>query len=605
MQPEGSSFSPGETLNSIISWVSTHRRSFALWVGAGLIVALFVLGAFLSGWFFVSSTADRLVTAARSRSAMVGEMLAGANAASVTDPSGLDASGVPTKQASDPRYAFLLLGYGGGAHDGAYLTDSIMVVVVDPAQKALTLLSLPRDLWAPMTFNGQTSVYNKLNTGYAFAKYTNLYPDRLPRYKGNQGGGTLVMDTIARLLGIPVSYYLALDFEGFREMIDLVGGIDVNIPNSFSASYPANDNPDIDPSWTVVRFRKGLEHMGGERAIEYARARETLDNIDEGSDFARSRRQRLIMEAFKERLTQPSAIVRIPQLLAAGSSHVDTNYTIPSAAQLAQLAADWNSVRFYQAALTGENYLIPATGPQGMYILVPDAPNQSWGNIRAFARRLWDDPELGDAMAGTEIVVENDTGVSGLGSKVSTVLAKLGYRVGAPTTGTTRINSGLIDRTGGQVPRLVAQLETDLGLQLPLSSVPKGTSRTGIVFQLGSADVALANLVVPADPSAPSSAAGIVQAGSWAPEVPTVVPTPAGTPRVVGTPGTPSPQTTSAPRKVLPNGSLEPLPTAPRGSVTPQPTSGQAPGAVLPATPTPMGASATPTVQPARPRQGP
>src|SRR5690242_2631646 len=77
---------------------------------------------------------------------------------------------LPTTSVGDTRFAFVLLGYGGGGHDGAYLTDSIMVTIVDPEKKTLTLLSLPRDSWVPLQFDGKSSVYNKLNTAYAFAK---------------------------------------------------------------------------------------------------------------------------------------------------------------------------------------------------------------------------------------------------------------------------------------------------------------------------------------------------------------------------------------------------------------------------------------------------
>jgi anionic cell wall polymer biosynthesis LytR-Cps2A-Psr (LCP) family protein len=138
-----------------------------------------------------------------------------------------------------------------------------------------------------------------------------------------------------------------------------------------------------------VKFDKGQQHMDGVRAIQYARAREALDNPDEGTDFARSQRQRLIIEAFKGRLFQPAGLIHIPDLMGVAGRHVDTNYTVPSALQIAQLAVGWGDVRFYQAALTNENYLADSAGPEGTYILVPDSPEGSWAQVRAFARRLW------------------------------------------------------------------------------------------------------------------------------------------------------------------------------------------------------------------------
>jgi LCP family protein required for cell wall assembly len=299
-----------------------------------------------------------------------------------------------TATPADDRYAFLLLGYGGGGHDGAYLTDSMMVVIVDPSQKTLTLLSIPRDSWVPFSFDGTTWIYNKINTAYAFAQDPSSYPNRLDRYKGPTGPGTFASDTVSHLLGIPIRYYLALDFEGFRQMIDAVGGVDVNVPDSFAANYPANDDPSVNPGWTVVRFTKGTEHMNGERAIEFARARESIDNPSEGSDFARSNRQRIIMQAFKARLFQFGGLIHLPQLLAIAAKHVDTNYTIPDVASLSQLVVGWQDVRFFQTALTTANYLEDATGPYGAYIAVPNSPDHSWAQIQAFTRRLWNDPTV-------------------------------------------------------------------------------------------------------------------------------------------------------------------------------------------------------------------
>ena len=117
----------------------------------------------------------------------------------------------------DPRFAVLLLGYGGGSHGGAYLTDSMMVVIVDPERKTLTLLSLPRDTWAPLEFDGETPIYSKINTAYAFAQVADPASDRLPRYLGSNGPGRFAADTISRVLGVPIAYYVALDFQGFGQ----------------------------------------------------------------------------------------------------------------------------------------------------------------------------------------------------------------------------------------------------------------------------------------------------------------------------------------------------------------------------------------------------
>ncbi|TAK35399.1 MAG: hypothetical protein EPO21_05995 [Chloroflexota bacterium] len=565
----------------------------------GLFMALYVLGGLGMGWMFVAAYVLPPTPAQGDQPTGVErEQSVGAEVVPVPGPETDQQFEIPSKPPSDPRMSFLLLGYGGGSHDGAYLTDSIMLAVADPSQKTLTLLSVPRDCWVPLLFDGKTALYSKLNTAYAFARDPSLYRGRLPRYTGGHGAGNFAADTMSRLLGVPISNYLALDFEGFRQMIDAVGGIDVNIPNSFAASYPANDDPSIDSSWTVVRFNKGVQHMSGERAIQFARAREALDNMSEGTDFARSQRQRLIMEAFKTRLFEPTGLLRLPQILAIAARHVDTDYPILEVGQLSQFLLGWKDVRIFQAALTTDNYLASGTGPGGAYVAIPSSADHSWSQIRAFARRLWEDPASGVAMAETKVVVVNNTGEPSLAARLSTALAKLGYRVGIPVPGQPRAESRLIDRTGGKASALAAQLEKDLGVQFQqVTEAPVGKAAE-VVLELGMNDKSLADLVVPADGDAPYSTVGVENFAGWVPWIPEPSPEPidTATPAETSetdlgadetTPPADSPQPPSVPRlTATPAEGLQLLPTP---GATIVPTEGPMPRSTSKATPGPTG----------------
>jgi len=499
----------------------------------------------------------------------------------------------PTAVPTDPRYAFLLLGYGGAGHDGAYLTDSMMLVVVDPAQKTLSLLSFPRDSWVPMSFNGTTSIYSKINTAYAFAEDPSLYSDRLSKYTGSRGAGTFAADTVSNLLGVPIRYYLALDFTGFRQMIDAVGGVDVDVPDSFAARYPANDDPSINASWITVRFVKGMQHMNGARAIEYARAREVLDNNSEGSDFARARRQRLIMESFKTRLFEPGGLVHLPQLLAIATTHVDTNYSVPGVAQLGQLALSWQDLKIYQSALTTDNYLEEATGADGAYLLVPSASDHTWGQIRAFGQRFWNEPATAAEMANDQIVVENDTGVAGVAGDLTTLLADMGYNVGSPTTGTLRTESDVVDQTGGQANLLLTQLNDDLKKTLVVATDTSAAPTGQLTIQLGSDDVSLVQqFQPPADLGAPSSAVGVEKFGIWSPDTTSsqaISPSPVPEPSLRrdasatnhSTPATETPSPTrsgpAAPTRSATASPREASPTPANAKVSPMPSKGASP----------------------------
>ncbi|MBI2954649.1 MAG: LCP family protein [Chloroflexi bacterium] len=498
---------------------------------------------------------------------------------------------VPSKDVADPRIGFVLLGYGGGGHDGAYLTDSMMVVIADPRQKTLALLSIPRDSWVPMLFDGKTAVYGKLNTAYAFARDPSLYPKRLERYTGSRGAGSFVVDTLSRILGVPISNYLGLDFDGFRQMINAVGGIEVNVPASFAARYPANDNPAIDPSWKIVRFNKGVERMNGERAIQFARARESIDNISEGSDFARSRRQRIIMEAFKTRLFEPGGLIQLPQILTIAARHVDTDYAITDVGQLRDFILDWKNVQVFQTAVTGANYLQEGTGYNGAYVLVPGAADRSWAQIRAFTRKLWADPAVGVAMADTKIVIVNDTGKEGAAARLGAALVRLGYRVGPPESGPGRAESRLVDRTGGRARILAEQLGRDLGVTLPYVAETVAGRSDELVIDLGADHLSLADLEVPIDDAAPSSTVGIERFGVWQP---------APTPTPTESPETPTP--TDSPEEDPPPSPWRLLQSTPtRRDATPATSTPTPPSSAATPVSTPnSGATATPTPVPTK-----
>ena len=602
--------------------VRFRRRTLALLFGLAALVGL--------GLGFLSASEQPLPSPATSteQSGVPEEKQAGAEESSVVATVPAGQAQLPQKAPSDPRRAFLLLGYGGASHEGGYLTDSIMVVIEDPVAKTLTLLSIPRDAWAPMLFDGKTAVYNKINCAYAFARDPALYPNRLAAYTGDQAGGRFAMDTISRLIGIPISNFVALDFEGFRQMIDAVGGIDVDVPASFSAKYPANDNPAIDPRWIVVHFNKGQEHMDGERAIRFARAREAIDNASEGSDFARARRQRLIIEAFKNQLLSAGGLIHLPQILAIAANHVDTNYAVPDVAQLGQMALSYKEYRIYQTALTTGNYLAEGTGPGGTYILVPGTPDHSWAQIRAFVRRLWEDPATAVATANTSLTVYNDSGQPGVGGQVSAALAALGYRVAPPQSGDLRAQSVVVDRAGGRAKLVVAQLEKDLGISLPVTPGAVGLADE-LWLAIGVDDADLGDIAVAEDDTAPTSAVG-VRAVGWQPPVvsmPTVAraasattfattsatatgPTATDTPTPSRTPtwGGGSPTRTPTPSRT---GSPTPTPSAtrtpvasttrtatPSATATPKrtasPSATATPERTATATPTTVGATATP-----------
>ncbi|MGB8347829.1 MAG: LCP family protein [Ktedonobacteraceae bacterium] len=260
------------------------------------------------------------------------------------------------------RINLLIMGYGGAGHDGAYLTDSMEVISMIPSSHHTTLISVPRDLWVQIPPN--SGQYAKLNYAYVYGSNNGANP---------VGGGTTATQKISTITGLDVKYWATINFAGFENFINAIGGVDVCVPDSFASLYPANDNPKINASWITIHFTKGCQHMDGKTAIEYSRARETINNPAEGSDFARSKRQQLVMQAALSKLR---SISNWPSLYNALDSLQKAVYTNMSLADLGFFAMKMDLKDAHRADLTNNNVLTDAVSSDGQDILLP--VNNNW-----------------------------------------------------------------------------------------------------------------------------------------------------------------------------------------------------------------------------------
>lgn len=266
------------------------------------------------------------------------------------------------------RVNILIMGYGGSGHDGAYLTDSLVVMSVMPQSHHTTLISVPRDLW--IQYPPNSGNYAKINTVYPVASKYNADP---------VAGGDAVAQKVSLVTGLDIKYWMTINFAGFRDFINAIGGVDVNVPDAFKANYPANDDPTINASWKTVQFTKGLHHMDGETAIEYARARYVIDNPAEGTDFARSARQQIIMKAA---LTKLKDWHTWPSFFSALDALKQTMYTNLSLADLAMFALKMDLNNAHRVGLSFSNVLVNDTSPDGQDILLPK--NNDWNAIKTY-----------------------------------------------------------------------------------------------------------------------------------------------------------------------------------------------------------------------------
>ncbi len=194
---------------------------------------------------------------------------------------------------------FLLLGIGGQGHQGPDLTDTIILISFNHQTHHFTAVTLPRDLW----FDPAKA---KINTFYSYS---------LKRYSQDPLQHTQKM--MSEIVGLPIHYSLVLDFHGFVNLINLVGGIDVNVKRAFDDyRYPIPGKETAEPEsarYEHLHFDAGWQHMNGTLALKFARSRHALG--PEGSDFARSQRQEQVIRAFLKKVFSSSTFLNPATLI--------------------------------------------------------------------------------------------------------------------------------------------------------------------------------------------------------------------------------------------------------------------------------------------------
>ena len=388
------------------------------------------------------------------------------------------ASAAPLVQAG--RINVLLLGYGGVGHDGALLTDSIMVLTLDQQTKKAAMISVPRDIWVKIPYSSTTGAFNKLNAAYAIGADDDNFPNKAPEYKGAAGGGTLASTVVGGILGLKIDYWVAVDFHAFRSVVNALGGVDVNVEKAFTDPlYPRNDDPTVDPGWMTIHFNAGLQHMNGEKAIEYARSRHSLQD---GTDFGRSRRQQLLLLAIKNKALSPEGFTKVFGLMDALSSDFKTNMNIGQIKALAALAKGVDPASIQRVSVDTTNYLVDAESADGQDVLVPQA--KSWMPLRSYIAGLLLDPAIKTENATVQLW--NASGLTGAAGAATSMLRDIGLQTLPPqNVDAAAIQQNEIhDFSQGKDPSTVNYLASLFGAKV-IDDSPTPTDHADIKVILG------------------------------------------------------------------------------------------------------------------------
>lgn len=249
------------------------------------------------------------------------------------------------------RITILLLGVDQRPDDPSPpRTDNVIVVTIDPDSGQAGMISLPRDLFVPIPGFDRN---RKINTAYVMGESSN-YPG---------GGGELAKKTVGEFLGYPIDYYIKLNFDGFEKVVDLIGGIDVDVAQTIHD----DQYPTLDYGYTTFHIDAGLQHLDGETALKYVRTR----NAD--SDFERSKRQQQVLLAIKDKALEDKLLttLRVFDLMDVLADSLEHDIPAPDLLNLVGLAGKIEADQIDQLVLDTRYGQIDPDSPYG-WILIPD-----------------------------------------------------------------------------------------------------------------------------------------------------------------------------------------------------------------------------------------
>lgn len=331
-------------------------------------------------------------------------------------------------------------------------SDTIIVAGIDFPSKSLKLISVLRDTEA--TVNGHDT---KINEAYS------------------QGGVKLADQVIGDFLGLPKNErgtsfdrYVVVNANGLKDFVNAIGGIEV----------PVTTAMDYDDSWGQlhIHFKPGLQHMNGEKAMEYSRFRH-----DACSDLCRTQRQQQIIHITMAKLKSQkfNTLSHVVPLIGALNKNVKTNLTFDEEQSLAWAFRDANTADLSKAETI--KYVDTKMTPYGGEVAIPDTAQKTslvaellgpYGNVTP--------PPVAALQAvkpsTVHVVVENGSGVAGLATSVSAKLTKLGYVVDAVQNADTFGYDVTQIRPAANVPNVGERVRADLGV--PAATVAPATDAT-------------------------------------------------------------------------------------------------------------------------------
>ena len=411
------------------------RRSLPF--GARLLIALafllFVAGGLAFGFIFYSAIGQRMTQPLNPVQASIPVLPENSSPGPAINPAPVTSENSPAPSAPAPkeRINILLLGIDQRDAEAGQPTrsDTMILLTIDPVSKTMGLLSIPRDLWVPIPGLAQP-MEERINAAHF---YGDVY-----KYPG--GGVVLAKRTVQYNLGIPVHYYVRVDFNGFKNIVDALGGVTINVDKAIDD----DQYPDGDYGVMTIHIPAGVQHMDGDHALQFVRTRHA------DSDFGRTRRQLQFLVAMRDQALKLNILPKLPSLISQFRDAVKTDLSASDIISLARLASQIDKDNIMAKGID-ESMVTRWITPQGGDVLIPKrdeikklvdemfgtgvpaassqpaAPAPTPTSTPAPQKSVQAPTPLQQENARIEIL--NGSNTQGLAGKFQTYLAGLGYNV--------------------------------------------------------------------------------------------------------------------------------------------------------------------------------
>ncbi len=334
------------------------------------------------------------------------------------------------------RINILLLGLAGENYPGENLTDSIIIASINPKTYQTAMLSIPRDLYVQIP---GTKNYTKINA---------LYARGYDKHGRSTEGIEDLKKALSEIAGLDIHYYAALDFDGFRQVIDALGGIKIQVPKDIEDErYPGPNY-----SYQTFEIEEGLHALDGQTALKYARTRH-----DEGGDFGRAFRQQQILKAARQKAFSLKTLMNVPavnNILNALGDHFRTDVPLDEVESFLKMTEKIDAHTTIGEVLDAgrPDSLLAVShvylGHVRAYTLIPRIGE--YGEIHELASNIFE-LELIERKKNAvkeeeaRVLILNRSKTASLGKKLENLLGKIGFDAEAAETNSRK--TGLVGNT--------------------------------------------------------------------------------------------------------------------------------------------------------------